>query len=210
MVVARDAAEGSRVNRLDAIITAAKKIFAEKDFAKATISEIAGSAGVADGTIYEYFQSKEDILISIASNQFDSYLERVAGAFEITSPDRKLRRLIKYHFSSFLGDREFLKVFLLRLQVNDRFYTSKAFEAFRSYCTLIEEVIEEGKAAGVFRSTVNSRVFRNMFLGAFIHMTLRWFVLRESAPVDRMEEIDQVTELLTSAVMENPSHERDK
>jgi TetR/AcrR family fatty acid metabolism transcriptional regulator len=134
----------------------------------------------------------------------------VTGAFEITSPDRKLRRLIKYHFSSFLSDREFLKVFLLRLQVNDRFYASKAFEGFRSYCTLIEEVIEEGKAAGVFRSTVNSRVFRNMFLGAFVHMTLRWFVLRESAYVDRMEEIDQVTELLTSAVMVNPSHEQAK
>jgi len=210
MVMPKDTAEGSRVNRLDAIINAAKKIFAEKDFAKATISEIASSAGVADGTIYEYFQSKEDILISIASNQFESYLERVTGAFEITSPDRKLRRLIKYHFSSFLSDREFLKVFLLRLQVNDRFYASKAFEGFRSYCTLIEEVIEEGKAAGVFRSTVNSRVFRNMFLGAFVHMTLRWFVLRESAYVDRMEEIDQVTELLTSAVMVNPSHEQAK
>jgi TetR/AcrR family transcriptional regulator, fatty acid metabolism regulator protein len=208
MIVTNSAQEGVRVNRLDAIIDAAKKVFAEKDFAKATISEIAGLAGVADGTIYEYFQSKEDILLSIATNRLESCLEKVAGAFDIKSPDRRLRRLIKYHFSSFLSDREFLKVFLMRLLINDRFYTSKAFEIFRSYCRLIEDVVEEGKAAGVFRGTVNSRVFRNMFLGAFSHMSMRWLVLRESAHVDKMEEIEQVTELLRSAVMASPPHKR--
>jgi TetR/AcrR family fatty acid metabolism transcriptional regulator len=103
-----------------------------------------------------------------------------------------------------LSDREFLKVFLLRLHINDRFYRSKAFEIFRRYCKLIEDVVEEGKAAGVFRGTVNSRVFRNMFLGAFSHMSMRWLVLGESAHVDKMEEIEQVTELLTSAVMASP------
>ncbi|MGO8881291.1 MAG: TetR/AcrR family transcriptional regulator [Desulfomonilaceae bacterium] len=208
MILANSPPEGVRINRLDAIFDAAKKVFAEKDFAKATISEIASLAGVADGTIYEYFQSKEDILLSIAKNRLGSYMEKVTGAFDIKSPDRKLRRLIKYHFSSFLSDQEFLKVFLLRLHVTERFYTSEAFEVFRNYCRLIEDVVEEGKAAGVFRDTVNSRVFRNMFLGAFGHMAMRWLILREPAQVDRMEEIEQVTELLTSAVMDSPSHER--
>ena len=208
MIVTNSPPESARVNRLDAIIDAAKKVFAEKDFARATISEIAGLAGVADGTIYEYFQSKEDILFSIAANRLGSYLEKAAGAFEIKSPDNKLRSLIKHHFSSFLSDREFLKVFLLRLHINDRFYRSRAFEIFRSYCRLIEDIVEEGKTAGVFRATVNSRVFRNMFLGAFSHMSMRWMVLRESAHVDKMEEIEQVSELLTSAVMASPVHER--
>jgi len=201
MIIAKSSSEGSRVNRLDAIIAAAKKIFAEKDFAKATISEIAGLAGVADGTIYEYFQSKEDILLSMATHQFDSYLKEVSEAFEIKSPERKLAGIIRHHFFTFLSDRDFLKVFLLRLQINDRFYATKAFEEFHAYCRFIEEVIEEGKAAGAFRSTVNARVFRNMFLGAFYYMSMRWFVLRESVQLDRMEEIDQVIRLLTSAVL---------
>lgn len=176
-------------------------MFAEKNFARAAISEIAGLAGVADGTIYEYFQSKEDILLSIAEDRLGSYLAQFEGAFDIKSPDRKLRRLIKYHFSRFLSDREFMKLFLMRLRAIDRFYESRAFEIFRSYCGLIEEIVEEGRAAGVFRPAVNSRVFRNMFFGAFIHMSMRWFVLPKSARVDKLEEIEQVTELLTSAVM---------
>lgn len=203
MVVANGPQE-RKMSRMEAILDAAKKVFAQKDFARATISEIAGLAGVADGTIYEYFQSKEDILLSIAANQLGSYLDQASGAFDITNPERKLRRLIKYNFSCFLKDREFLKLFLLSLQVNEKFYGSKAFEILRSYCALIEGVIEEGKAAGAFRASVNSRVFRNMFLGAFVHMSLRWFVLRESARVDKVEEIEQVTELLTSAVAARP------
>ena len=112
----------------------------------------------------------------------------------------KLHRLIKYHFASFLTERHFLKVFLLQLQLNERFYGSKAFEEFRKYFSLIEDVVEEGKTAGVFQSAVNARVFRNVLLGAFSHMALRWLILGESTDTDRMEEINQLTELLTSAV----------
>jgi hypothetical protein len=86
----------------------------------------------------------------------------------------------------------------MQLQASDKFYMSKAFETFLNYCRLIEETIEEGKAASVFRPTINSRVFRNMFFGVFIHRSMRWCVLRESAQVDKAEEIEQVTELLAS------------
>lgn len=193
--------EARRPSRMEAILEAAKKVFAEKDFSKAKISEIARLAGVADGTIYEYFQSKEDILLSLAASRLDTYLRQAAGAFDVRSPDRRLRRLIKHHFSCFLSDREFLKLFLMRLQGNDRFYSSDAFETFRRYGSLIEDVVEDGKTRGIFRQAVNPRVFRNMFFGAFAHMSMRWFVLRESARVDKLEEIEKVTELLTSAVM---------
>jgi TetR/AcrR family transcriptional regulator, fatty acid metabolism regulator protein len=200
MIAAGNSSSDTKIDRMREILNAAEKVFAEKDFNKATVAEIAKSAGVADGTIYEYFEGKEDILFSLAVSRFDSYLSQVSEAFEIRDPVRKLRRLIKFHFSSFLREPRFLKVFLLQLQLNQRFYGSTAFDRFRSYFGLIEEVVEEGKGAGVFASTVNSRVFRNMFLGAFSHMALRWLILKQSTDTDRMEEINQVTDLLVSAV----------
>ncbi len=200
MIVLKTPSDKGRVKRIEAIINAAEKVFAEKDFNKATIAEIAKLASVADGTIYEYFNSKEEILQSIAVKRFGTYLTDVAEAFEIKNPLRKLRRLIKYHFSSFLSERQFLKVFLLQLQLNARFYGSEAYDKFRTYFRFIEDVIEEGREANVFRSEVSPRVFRNMFLGAFSHMALRWLILRRSTDTDRMEEINQVTELLASAV----------
>ncbi len=199
-----------RVSRMDEIINAAEKVFAEKDFSKATIAQIAKLAGVADATIYEYFSSKEEILLSIGIKRFDRFLSEVGDAFEIKGPVRKLRRLIKYHFSSFLSERQFLKVFLLQLQLNARFYGSEAYQKFCTYYRFIEDVIEEGKNAGVFAADVQPQVFRNMFLGAFSHMALRWLILNESTDTDRMEEINQVTDLLTSAVIADVSRISDE
>ncbi|MBW2114770.1 MAG: TetR/AcrR family transcriptional regulator, partial [Deltaproteobacteria bacterium] len=64
----------------------------------------------------------------------------------------------------------------------------------------IEEIIEDGKSQGSFRSDVNARVFRNMFLGTFSHLALRWVILGESDDADKMQEIEKVTDLLCSAV----------
>lgn len=187
-------------NKAEAVINAALKVFAEKGFSKAKISEIAELAGVADGTVYEYFESKEDLLLSIPIGRYERYLENLSGAFEITHPARKLRRLIIYHFLSFLTDRHFLKVFLLELQLRKHFYGSKAFESFKKYYGIIEDVVKEGIEAGVFGPEVNPRVFRNMFLGAFSHMALRWLILKTETETDMIEEINQAAGLLYCAV----------
>ena len=184
------------------IIKAAIQVFAEKGYAKAKISEIATLAQVADGTVYDYFSSKEELLLSIPEEHFSRYFQRAADAFEIKDPVRRLKRLIRYHYTSFLGDRQILKVFLLELQLTSRFYSSKSFATFKRYFGLVEDVIVQGKEAGVFRPEVNARVFRNLFLGAFSHMALRWLIVRESSDADKMEEIDQVTTLLVSAVLQ--------
>ncbi len=51
--------------RKDRIMDAALRIFAEKSFQEATISEISKEAGVSEATIYEYFGTKEDLLFAI-------------------------------------------------------------------------------------------------------------------------------------------------
>ncbi|MEN6638003.1 MAG: helix-turn-helix domain-containing protein, partial [Smithella sp.] len=52
-------------SRKDRIMDAALRIFAEKNFQEATISEISKEAGVSEATIYEYFGTKEDLLFAI-------------------------------------------------------------------------------------------------------------------------------------------------
>lgn len=207
MLVARPGPPENRKNKANAIIDAAVQVFAEKGFTKAKISEIAERAGVGSGTVYEYFKSKDDLLLKIPVERFEQYIGKVSQAFEITSPDRRLRRLIKYHFSSFLEERQFLQVFLLELQLHKRFYGSEGFESFKKYFGIVEEVIEQGKDQGVFRSEVNARVFRNMFLGAFSHMALRWLILANSTDMDKMGEINEVTNLLVSAVAKEGTSE---
>ena len=60
---------------------------------------------------------------------------------------------------------------------------------------LIQEIINEGSTP-----SINIKVFRNMFLGAFSHMALRWFVIDHGRNFDKVGEIKQVAMLLSDAV----------
>lgn len=51
--------------RKNQILDAAAKVFAEKGFSRATIKDVARTAGIADGTIYNYFENKEALLLGI-------------------------------------------------------------------------------------------------------------------------------------------------
>lgn len=203
MIAIRD--KSSESNNESRILTAAEKVFAKYGFTKAKISKIAKLAGVAEGTIYDYFKSKEDLILSIPVKWFQKHLDQLPETSHVQSPLIKLQRLIRDHFQLFLLHREFLRVFLLDILFNMRFYRSTAYESFRKYLRVIEEVIEEGKANKSFRSDVNARVFRNMFLGAFSHMALRWFVVKSDKKYEKMMEINHLVDLLTSAILADDS-----
>lgn len=182
------------------IITAAEKTFAENGFSKAKITKIAKQAQVAEGTIYDYFKNKEDLLMSVSNLRLQQQLEDFDEALDIKSSEGKLRRMIRLHCVMFLLNRDFLKVFLLHNQLNISFYSSKAFPTYQKYLFRIEQVITEGKAQGCFRSDVNARVFRNMFLGAFSHMALRWTLFGRDQDNDKIMEINQLVDMLLKAV----------
>src|SRR5215470_16108135 len=56
---------GDRTEKRERILAAAERVFAKRGFFAARVSEIAKDAGVADSTIYLYFRSKDDLLISL-------------------------------------------------------------------------------------------------------------------------------------------------
>jgi TetR/AcrR family fatty acid metabolism transcriptional regulator len=188
------------LSRDEKILSAAEAKFARCGFGKNRISEIARLAEIAEGTLYEHFKSKEDLQLSIPLRRFREPLEKIPEIFQIESPDRKLRRLLRYHFTLYGRHWDSLKIFLLDIQFNRHFYVSEAYKVFQEYIQIIEKVIAEGINRKCFRPEVNPRVFRNMFLGAFTPMALRWIFVKKDTSYNKMKEIDQLVVLLTSAV----------
>ena len=182
------------------ILIAAEKIFAERGFGKAKISEIARAADVSEGTVYEYFENKEDLLLSIPLKRFDYFIDEFAETIQVTGAIKKLKTFINYHSSLFLTEPEFLQTFLLQIQLNTKFYSSKAFKSFRAYFRIIEDIIAEGQAEGSIRNDASARVFRNMLLGAFSHVAIRWVFLRQGDRLNQLQEIGRMNDLLCSAV----------
>jgi len=200
MITAQAPSEQAELNKQGRILQAAEIVFADKGYNQATISEIAKASNVSEGSIYEYFKNKEDLLFSIPEHRFKEQIQSLEEIFTIKTPLKKLRRLIHYHFLLYLRERNFLKVFLLHIQLNQKFYESPVYETFKQYNQIVTDIVEEGKRDGSIRANINPRVFKNLFLGAFSHMALRWVILKKEGETDKMREIDEVIFLLSRAV----------
>jgi TetR/AcrR family fatty acid metabolism transcriptional regulator len=192
--------ESVKSDKAERVLEAAVSIFAQKGHHKTTMLEIADKAGVAEGTIYEYFKNKQDLLYSIPKEKFQHYRARLNRVFDPKDPLQKLQRFIGDYFRIFSSDGEFLSIFLSDIKLSKKFYATEAFLIFLNTNEMLYEILNEGKAAGVFRSDLNNRVFRNLFLGSFSHLSIRWFVLDRVTPLKMMSELSMITTLLCRAV----------
>lgn len=69
--------ERERDARRQAILAQAKSVFAERGFLNATVEEIAERAELAVGTLYRYFQSKEEIYVSLLFEAMNIFYDRI-------------------------------------------------------------------------------------------------------------------------------------
>jgi len=204
MLLQKKQADDLEIGKKQRILNAAVKTFAKKSYSEATISEIAGLAKVSDGTVYEYFKNKEDLLLTIPEERFQSHLKQIKNTFDIgRSNVNKLRQFLNHHFILFLDDYDFLIVYLLHIQLNRHFAKSRAYKSLRYYLDHLEEILNDGIKDNDFAPDCNPRVFRNMFWGVFTHMTIRWFVIGRNEETDKLSEIKEIADLLVRSVTVN-------
>src|SRR5438128_7882037 len=90
----------------DAILRAAIDVFAERGYFNAQVADVARAAGIAAGTVYLYFKSKDDLLVSIFERSMrDGLADGRAAVADLTDPDERLRRLARGHLSRLGHDR---------------------------------------------------------------------------------------------------------
>ena len=100
-----------------------------------------------------------------------------------------------------MGDRDFLRVFLLDIKLNKKFYVSSAYKDYLNFVSLLESILEEGQLLGIFKPNINRRLFRNLFLGGFTHLATRWVILEKAKPIDMMQDIEELVSLLCRSVV---------
>ena len=82
------------------ILDAAEQVFARLGFYAAKVADVAGRAGVADGTIYLYFKNKDDLLISLFENRMQHFVAALNEHLALCPDAReKLRAYIRFHLA---------------------------------------------------------------------------------------------------------------
>src|SRR5229473_4338359 len=173
-----------------AIIRAAISVFAHNGYFNSKVADIAREAGVADGTVYLYFKSKEEILHSIFDRTVD---EAVADARkqldDISDPREKLRQIARLHLEKLGADRDLAVVFQVELRGSTKFMEEFSAAGFAEYLRLIRATFEEGQRAGVFRKELNAKVAAKIFFGALDEMATNWIISKRSYKLEPMAEV---------------------
>src|SRR5687768_18046453 len=120
-------------DKREAILRAAIKVFAAKGYFNSKVSDIAGEAGIADGTVYLYFKSKDEILHSIFDRAMEEFIaEGRSEIAEIGDPQAKLRRIAQLHLEKLGADRDLAIVFQVELRGSTKFMQEFSAAGFRS------------------------------------------------------------------------------
>ena len=162
-------------DKRDRILKAAVKVFARQGFHATKVSEVAKAAGVADGTIYLYFKSKEELLVSLFEDRVERLLAHLREQLpkQESAPER-LRAIIAMQLGLLEGERELAEVITVILRQSTKIMKELAAPHFLAYIDLIAKVIAEGQAAGDFRKDVSPNIAARAIFGALDGITLTW------------------------------------
>jgi TetR/AcrR family fatty acid metabolism transcriptional regulator len=170
-------AQEKRGDKYQRILEAAVEVIAEHGFFNARVSDIAQRAGVADGTIYLYFKSKDQILMAAISNAFGAFLDLARTEVKSTSEPRdQLRRLALLHLTSLGSNRNLAIVFQTELRQSARFLAQFSQHQLKQYFDLIREVVRAGQEQGVFRKDLSDKIVANCFFGSLDEMVTSWLL----------------------------------
>jgi TetR/AcrR family fatty acid metabolism transcriptional regulator len=159
------------------IIEAAVKVIARHGYHQAQVSKIAREASVADGTIYLYFDSKDDVLISLFKEKMGAFIQVTRARIEqLERADERLRELIYMHLWQLSQDRDFAIVTQIELRQSNPAIRAGINQVLKEYLNLIDEVIFLGKQQGIFREDVEHRVARKMIFGTLDEAVTSWIM----------------------------------
>jgi TetR/AcrR family fatty acid metabolism transcriptional regulator len=157
------------------IVDAAVRVFARNGYYNSRVSDIAREAGIASGTIYLYFKTKDEILVTLFREKMAAWVENVRAAIASESDAvARLRRLVALHFEVLEGDPDLAEVVQVELRQGHKFFRGASAHEVSAYFALIQSLLEEGMAAGLIRADVPAKIATKMLFGAMDQVATSW------------------------------------
>src|SRR5437868_13876786 len=174
-------------DKREAILRAAIRVFAKSGYFNSKVADIAAEAGIADGTVYLYFKSKDEILHSI----FDRAMERFIAdggrqLADLDSPVARLRKIADLHLERLGADRDLAIVFQVELRGSTKHMQEFSAAGFAEYLDIIRETIEDGQKGGDFRRDIKPIVAAKILYGSVDEMVTNWILSKRSYPLAPM------------------------
>ena len=185
------------------IIEAAVRVFARNGFYNSRVADIAREAGIASGTIYLYFKTKDEILVTLFREKMAEFVACVRKAIAAERDAvAKLRRLIALHFRILEENPELAEVVQVELRQGQKFFRGGSGAEVNAYFSLIASVLEEGVACGAFRKDFPIKSATRTLFGAMDQMATSWVLGKRNYKLS--ETADAVAEIFLSGLAAKP------
>jgi TetR/AcrR family fatty acid metabolism transcriptional regulator len=198
---------GIRNNREDTksrIIDSAKKLFAEQGYLKTTVVDISKQAGLSEAALYEYFQGKEDLLLTIPDLWVSDLLTDVQEQlFGIKGAMNKLRKYLWWNMRRIEQAPLDAKIVYLFLKTNANFMNTSVYANVKKLYAYLVDIFEEGKKTGELQPDLNSYAARDIFVGTMDHVVTRW--LLKDMSYSLFDNLEQIFELMANAFRQGDS-----
>ncbi len=171
---------GSGGDKRERILAAAERIFAQRGFFHARVSEIAREAGVADGTIYLYFKSKDELLISLFESRMERVVVSLGAAIESAGPSAR-DRLIAFldtYVQMVVDNPALAEVLTVELRQSSKFMKEYQSRQFGDFLRLLAGLVSDGQEAGEFARELPAPVVARAIFGMLDELALAWLLGR--------------------------------
>ncbi|MFV2000396.1 MAG: TetR/AcrR family transcriptional regulator [Acidimicrobiia bacterium] len=185
------------------IVDAARTLFAEKGFDGTSISDIAGTVGVADGAIYKHFASKRALLFEVIRSFYEPVIE-LAGETVTGIPDvrLRLRYLIWLQLRAFAEEPDVCRLIIAEARPMHDYYESDVADLNRRWTSLLVEVIKAGQSDGTFRPEFPATMIRDLVYGGIEHIA--WGAATGRGEIDVEDVADGLTRLICEGIGVRP------
>lgn len=190
-----------RHETVDLIFNAAIEVFAESGFDQAKMDDIARAAGVAKGTIYYHFKSKEELFVGLMNEGVQKLIDRARRYLNShKSPTDQLLALVENQIHFYVQNGK-----LAKLLLNEAFGTKTRQVQFRrkigEYLQLIEEVMIEGNRLGEFQIKHVPESASAIFGAASVVVLQKLYSMEEVDPARIERDIPPMVETVRRMVL---------
>ena len=160
---------------------AAIRVMAKQGYHGTTISQIAKAAGVADGTIYLYFENKDDLLLKTIDELMSRFIDEGLQIMERTrSPIERLKKFAELHLKNLSSDEDLIIIFQVELRHNIKFMKYFSENKLRRYFTALEKIIREAQEQNQIRKEIDPWLTAKIFFGALDELTTNWLLSKKN------------------------------
>ncbi|HPY95947.1 MAG TPA: TetR/AcrR family transcriptional regulator [Candidatus Cloacimonadota bacterium] len=179
--------ELKKASKRRAIYQAAIENFANNGFHKTSMSDIAKSAGVADGTLYLYFKNKDDLLITVFNEMVQEKIDTIKAAIASeTNPLERLYAVFKYHIDLFTHNYSYVKFFVQEVRQSPEFYERYPdFHPINQYLVLLKGLLDDCVAQGYMKE-MNTELAAKILYGSVDFILSEWSLNKEKTSLDNV------------------------